>query len=105
MYCEPTFIRMWENYVSFAGASLSQIFLAADQIWIIVVIEISGVDKARSRKLLAANHLISGKLQDIVVANYSWFKVTVAKSWYMFCGEKWEGELLYQSTAHAKCSY
>lgn len=51
MYCEPTFIHMRENYVTFARVSLSQIFLAADQIWIIVVIEISGVDKARSRKI------------------------------------------------------
>lgn len=51
MYCEPTFIRMWENYVSFAGVSLSQIFPAVDQIWITVVIEISGVDKAKSRKI------------------------------------------------------
>lgn len=51
MYCEPTFIHMRENYVTFARVSLSQIFPAADQIWIIVVIEISGVDKARSRKI------------------------------------------------------
>lgn len=73
-YCEPTFIRT-RNFPEVHKSLIVAKILAADQYLPCTCscYKKAGVDKAWSRILVTVNQFISGKQQNKVVMNSSWF--------------------------------
>lgn len=75
-YCTPTFIRVHKIFARFARASLSRIFLAANQVLLYECYIKTSVINVWSRKIIVANQFFFCRSRIKALRMKRWFAVT-----------------------------